>query len=258
MERRAVTFFSDIHCGAASGLLHPDGVRDDRGILHKPDETIQPWLWSRLELFLDDVNEVTKGYSNHVMVNGDVIEGIHHGTEEIISNDVGVHCEAAANVLDYVLSRLNHRTVHFVAGTPAHVGQGYRYEKVVTHKLRERGHRERIQLHQASNTYVWPYVYARMKGHPELFDIRHHGRTGKREHTRGPQARWYAQDIWQTHVNEGRTPPDIAIRSHLHKFIDSGADHRGLTREDLEVLLVNERSASGGNHQPGPLRKGFA
>jgi len=78
-------------------------------------------------------------------------------------------------------------------------------------------------------------------------DIAHHGRMGQRAHTRGSYSRLYAFDVWAEQaldmykemrqspesleeIFNRKRPADVAIRSHNHKYQDSGDDHRGITR----------------------------
>ena len=77
-------------------------------------------------------------------------------------------------------------------------------------------------------------------------DGAHHGRMGQRAHTVRGYANLYGFDIWAERMLEAyqamlvsedplsefneRRPPDIAVRSHNHRYMDSGYDHRGVTR----------------------------
>lgn len=222
---RALVICSDLHCGSTVGLLHPDGVQTDDQTWVKPSP-VQEWLWEQHERFVDDVREKTRGYRRHLFLNGDVTEGLHHRSHQTIAPEPGVHVQAAADVLERGLLTLRWESIHMTRGTPAHVGSAAGLEKSVAAKIAARGHP--IIRDPETDSYVWPYVYADMNG--TLIDVRHHGRHGQREHTRKGYSALYGQDIWQSHVVDGRRPPDIAIRSHHHRYLDSGPDHRGITR----------------------------
>lgn len=221
----ALVFLSDIHAGSNVGMLHPDGVQTDDETWIYPSKP-QRWLWEKHEQMIADVDAITDGYTRCLFLNGDLTEGVHHRTHQILSPDKGVHIQAAADVLSRGILRLPFESVHLIRGTPAHVDNAAGLEKSVAAKLNHMGYP--VQRHPASNSFVWPYVYAEFDG--LLVDVRHHGRAGQREHTRKAYSALYAQDIWQSHVADGRRPPDIAVRAHLHRFIDSGPDHRGITR----------------------------
>jgi hypothetical protein len=225
MSKAALVFMSDIHAGSTVGMLHEDGVQtDDQNWIYP--SPLQTWLNKKHAQMVADVRELTDGYSKHLFLNGDITEGVHHNTHQIISPDKGIHIQAAFDVLTKGILTLGFDTVHMVRGTPAHVDNAAGLEKSVAAKLNAHGYP--VVRDEYSQSFVWPFVYAEFDG--VLFDVRHHGRAGQREHTRKAYSALYAQDIWQSHVADGRRPPDIAVRAHLHRFIDSGPDHRGITR----------------------------
>jgi hypothetical protein len=225
MSKAALVFMSDIHAGSTVGMLHEDGVQtDDQNWIYP--SPLQSWLNEQHAQMVADVRELTDGYSKHLFLNGDITEGVHHNTHQIISPDKGIHIQAAFDVLTKGILTLGFDTVHMVRGTPAHVDNAAGLEKSVAAKLNAHGYA--VVRDEYSQSFVWPFVYAEFDG--VLFDVRHHGRAGQREHTRKAYSALYAQDIWQSHVADGRRPPDIAVRAHLHRFIDSGPDHRGITR----------------------------
>lgn len=225
MARHALVLVSDIHAGSTVGMLHEDGVQTDDQTWIKPS-VAQSWLNQKHAEMIADVEKLVDGHTTHLFLNGDITEGVHHNTHQIISPDKGVHIQAAFDVLDKGILRLGFDTIHMTRGTPAHVDNASGLEKSVAAKLNAAGYP--VLRDPTSNSFVWPFIYAEFDG--VLFDIRHHGRAGQREHTRKSYAALYAQDIWQSHVADGRRPPDIAVRAHLHRFIDSGPDHRGITR----------------------------
>lgn len=223
---RALVFMSDIHCGSTVGLMHPDGVMHDDG-QHIGPSKLQSYLWEKHVQFRQDVAELVGDRTSHLFLCGDLTDGDHHRTHQIVSNDQGLHIQIAADVLMGGMLELPFATVHAVRGTPSHVGKASGLEKSVMGRLAREGEK-RIVRDPRTDSYVWPFVYAEFDG--LLFDVRHHGRAGQREHTRKSYSALYANDIWMSHKLEGRRPPDIAVRAHLHKFIDSGPDHRGVTR----------------------------
>ena len=225
MGKHALVFLSDIHAGSTVGMLHEDGVQTDDQNWIKPSP-IQQWLNEQHAKMVEDVRELVDGYDTHIFLNGDLTEGVHHNTHQIISPDKGVHIQACYDVLTKGILTVDFDTIHMVRGTPAHVDNAAGLEKSVAAKLNAAGYP--VVKDPYSNSFMWPFVYAEFDG--VLFDVRHHGRAGQREHTRKAYSALYAQDIWQSHVADGRRAPDIAIRAHLHRFIDSGPDHRGITR----------------------------
>ena len=104
----------------------------------------------------------------------------------------------------------------------------YRHARV----LLEEGHA--IKVDEDVGTRSTFHRRAKIGG--KWFDVRHHGKMGMTPRTKASYHRMYAADIAIQHwmdcesikaagnreVREGDTPPDFAIRSHLHQFQDSG------------------------------------
>lgn len=206
--------------------MHPDGVWHDDG-QHILPSKLQMFLWENWMRFRGDVERLTTGYETHILAVGDLTDADHHHTSQIVSNDQGLHIQIASDSILAFLDGLEYSTFHAVRGTPAHVGKSAGLEKSVMARLNREGVKGLVR-DPTTNSFVWPFIYIELQG--ILFDVRHHGRAGQREHTRASYARLYAMDLYLSHHLEGRRPPDVAIRGHLHKFIDSGYDHRGVTR----------------------------
>lgn len=230
MKPRVIVVSSDQHCGSTLGLMTPEGVPVSDGAMVKPSKPVE-WLWRQHLNFVDDAERIVKewrekGATAHYINLGDLIDGDHHNTHQIIGRDLGSHIEAARNVLKDGMLALDFDTVRFVAGTPSHVGRASGSEKSVAKNLEDAGYP--VQRCPITGESVWPFAYLRV--HDYLFDFKHHGRTGRREHTRKSYQAIYAYDIHGSHVNEGRQAPDVAVRAHKHKMMDSGPDLRGITR----------------------------
>jgi hypothetical protein len=115
---RAVVVVADIHAGSSKGLLPPDFVNiEDQSV---PQNPMQVWLWDCWIKALGFVNETMNGDPYAFVANGDMIEGVHHGTKEIISPDVGDHKRAATQILEPVVQGAARS--FFVLGTECHVG----------------------------------------------------------------------------------------------------------------------------------------
>lgn len=222
--KRALIFLSDIHCGSTIGLMGK-AVQHDDGQWILPSE-VQNYLWTQYQRFCLDATELAEGRETHIFLMGDLVDGDHHRTTQIVSNDQGMHVQIAADALLHGILGIPHSTCHMIRGTPAHVGKAAGLEKSVAARLLREGV-DTLVRHEGGS-YLHPFLYADFDG--TLFDLRHHGRAGQREHTRASYSKLYALDIYLTHHLEGRRPPDFAVRGHLHKYMDSGPDHRGITR----------------------------
>lgn len=160
-----------------------------------------------------------------LVLNGDLTEGIHHHTPQAAPL-VGQHFRAAHKLLESGPLKLAPDFVHLVRGTEAHVGRAGELEEGLARTLKAEGANvvEDPDTHQASS------YWRRIEIDGVRLCVRHHGRQGQRAHTRGPYERWYAQDIELEHYLSGDPVPHLAIRSHLHRYADSGKSHRWTTR----------------------------
>jgi hypothetical protein len=229
MKPRVIVVCSDQHCGSQLGLITPEGVQTSDSNWFKPGKSLQ-WLWGQHLNYVDDAERIVKawrkkGATAHYVNLGDTTDSDHHGTHQIIGRDLGTHIQAARNVLREGFLRLQFDTVHFIGGTPAHVGPGAALEKTIASDLASEFP---IVRDPRTGFTVWPDMTAQIGAY--RFDFKHHGRAGTREHTRKSYQAIYAYDIHGAYVNDGRTAPDVAVRAHNHKMGDSGPDLRGVTR----------------------------
>ena len=225
--KHIVVCVGDTHCGSTVGLCPPEGLElDDEG-LYLPSKA-QNWLWNNWEEAWGKVKSVKRKNRKaklHLILNGDLIDGDHHRTTQIATGLTGVHMRCAMESLRVPLA-LKPNTIHVLRGTPSHVGRAGGSEEGIARALKAAS---------------WPVVgdpdtgmkssYSRViQVGNTRFDIKHHGRMGRRAHTKGPYMRWFAQDIFFHHMMDGDDPPDVAIRSHFHQFADSGRIHKIKTR----------------------------
>ena len=225
--KHIVVCVGDTHCGCTVGLCPPAGLElDDEG-LYLPSKA-QNWLWNNWEEAWGKVKSVKRKNRKaklHLILNGDLIDGDHHRTTQIATGLTGVHMRCAMESLRVPLA-LKPNTIHVLRGTPSHVGRAGGSEEGIARALKAAS---------------WPVVgdpdtgmkssYSRViQVGNTRFDIKHHGRMGRRAHTKGPYMRWFAQDIFFNHMMDGDDPPDVAIRSHFHQFADSGRIHKIKTR----------------------------
>ena len=225
--KHIVVCFGDTHCGSTVGLCPPEGLELDDGGMYEPNPS-QQWLWNNWESawqVIKSIKRKNRKAKLHLILNGDLIDGDHHRTTQIATGLTGVHINCAMESLRVPLA-LKPKSIHVIRGTPSHVGRAGGSEEGIALALKAGG---------------WPVVgdpdtgrkssYSRLlKVGPVQFDIKHHGRMGRRAHTKGPYIRGFAQDIFFNYMMDHTDPPDIAVRSHFHQFADSGRIHKVKTR----------------------------
>lgn len=210
-------FVSDMHAGSTVAVCPPEIRLDDGG--HYGASRAQLWLWERWGWFWKRVTEVCDQHqadeTRHIY-NGDIVDGDHHQTPQILSRHPGAQ-SAVTEALLAIPMALNPDFLFFVRGTEVHVGTGASTEEATAKAWKERG--QNVQPDIDSGAASWWHL--RMETQGKLYDVTHHGRTGFREHTRGSAASLYAADIFLSHVRRGERHPDFAIRGHFHRWNDS-------------------------------------
>ena len=113
---RTVVILSDIHAGSTVALLPPNFTTlEGQEVLQSP---IQKWLWQCWEHCNQWFDDITGSDPHALVLNGDLIEGVHHGTKQVISLDTNDHVEAAIHILRPRASKAARTFV--VKGTECH------------------------------------------------------------------------------------------------------------------------------------------
>lgn len=116
---KLVVLVSDIHCGSTTGLL-PPGFKNFEANEIKQNP-VQEWLWEAWTRGQDWVAGVVGSDPFALVINGDSIEGVHHGTKQVVSPQVGDHAAAAKIAVMPLARRAARRFV--VRGTECHTGE---------------------------------------------------------------------------------------------------------------------------------------
>ena len=207
---------SDLHCGGSTAVCPPTISLDDGGEYRA--SKAQRWLWDCWLDYWQQVDQARRSRKAELVVifNGDLVEGLHHGTTQVLSGNPN----AQAAVLDACIRvplSLNPDKLVIVRGTEAHVGQSASAEERIATGLKK--DKRPIITDPETGTASWWHFRASIRG--VRLDVTHHGRTGQREHTRGGAAVLHAHDVLLSHVKNGDPPPNLCLRAHYHKWNDS-------------------------------------
>jgi len=115
---RCVLVIADLHFGGTTALLPPGFVTAEGQEVKQ--NGIQQWLWACWLDLHDWIPTVIGRDPCALVFNGDVIEGCHHGTRQVISPDVADHREAAQQALLPRITRYERRFM--IRGTEVHTG----------------------------------------------------------------------------------------------------------------------------------------
>ena len=207
---------SDQHCGGTTALCPPQVSLDDGG--HYTASKAQRWLWQGWHTYWDRVEALRDQHKAKLVAvfNGDMTDGDHHGTTQILSGNP----TAQAAVVNEVMSvpyALAPDHFLFIRGTEAHVGKSAAFEERIALGLKKDG-RPVIMDTETGTARHW---HKAIDIDGVTIDFTHHGRMGQRPWTRGNTVNLTAFQIWTEHHLAGRTPPHLAVRSHMHQYWDT-------------------------------------
>ena len=207
---------SDTHCRSTVGLIHPNGVdlSDDGHYTPSPG---QRFLWDVYSEGIEKAGEcAAKNNADLFWIsNGDLVDGYHHGTHQVISNDAIPEREIVRGVLDPVLD-LDPKRIFIVKGTEAHVGKGGSSEESIARALSDDW-----PVEKDINTNQFSWYTAQFEIEDVLIDATHHGRTGYRPWTEHNAVQLLAANIFVERAKHGERIPQVALRSHFHRHFDS-------------------------------------
>jgi len=206
---RTVICISDPHAGCQLGL-YPVGheVRLTHGGIYQPS-ALQVKLWAMWREFWDEwVPWFTKREPFILVLNGDLVEGVHHGATSQVTHDVERQRGIAVALLKPVCERA--ATVYATRGTPAHAGPDACDDEAVAKALGaipdEKGNHARFEL--------W------LKLHGHLGHFNHHiGTTGSSAY----ESTAVYKELVEAFVEAGRwgdEPPQFIVRSHRHRAFE--------------------------------------
>lgn len=228
-DARAVVILitSDQHAGSTTALCPPTVRLDDGGeyVASKP----QQWMYQKWQALHDAADTLrTKEKAALVEVfNGDMVDGDHHGTTQILSGNPNAQA-AVVNAIMRAPLALGPDAMFFIRGTEAHVGKSAAAEERISDGLR----RDKRPVIGDDETGTASHWHKKMEIQGVRFDFAHHGRVGTRPWTKPNVVANLAAEIFMDHAQEdaenNASPsfPHIAVRSHMHQLVDTGQTHK--------------------------------
>ena len=198
---------SDLHCGCRLGLCTKDPVPLDDGGEYHPS-ALQQTVWGWWHEFWDEwVPRACRDEPFDIVVNGDALDGVHHGAVTQISHNLEDQAKLALAILKPVRDRCE--KFYMIRGTEAHVGKSGQEEERLARELEaipdEAGRHARYELWKRVGT--------------ALCHIMHHiSPSGRAAYeTSAVQAELIAEFAEAGQSRE--EPPDFVVRSHRHRYI---------------------------------------
>jgi len=212
-----VAVISDTHCGGSTALTCPDTLIEDGGEYKL--NAIQHWLYYNCWLdYWKKITTLRKAYKRSklwVILNGDLVEGNHHGSTQIVSPNMRIMKDIAIATLEPHVKSSDYLFV--TKGTESHVGASGVWDDIIADELG-------AIADESSNSPAWWWLELDVEG--IHFAFSHHGRTGMRPWTKSTGARTLAASLTFKYYNDYRqAPPQVAVFSHVHRFTDSGLNY---------------------------------
>ena len=206
-----IVVVSDIHAGCRLALCGDKPVALDDGGAYQPSD-FQLKLYAMWRCFWDEfVPHATKDEPYGVVINGDVVDGVHHRSTTQISHNLEDQAEIAYRLLAPIVDRCKGR-FWMVRGTEAHVSSSAREEENLGKRLGAVPNAEG----QYARWDLWKHI-----GDGKLIHFLHHiGSTGSQAY----EATAVHKELVEEFVEAARwrrAAPDIIIRSHRHRYIET-------------------------------------
>ncbi len=201
---------SDIHAGCRLALCPPGGAALDDGGVYNPS-ALQLKLYKIWQEFWEWVVVATKKEPYSIVVNGDVVDGVHHNSTTQISHNLEDQAEIAHTLLAPLVEKCEGR-FYMVRGTSAHVGESAVEEERLAKRLGAR----KNESGQSSRYELWMNI----GGPKHLVHFAHHiGTTGSMAYETSAVMKEISE-MFADAARWGHQIPDVIVRSHRHRHIE--------------------------------------
>lgn len=201
---------SDLQTNSTVGLCPPIIELDDGGSYRSSRG--QRWLWHNWCDFIERAEGYKQQGDLWVVLDGDLGDGDHHDTTQIITRNKNTMRKIAADTID-PLAKLASK-LFVIRGTEAHVGKSASFEEQLA---------EDFGAEMDGKNYSWWWLVANWRG--VKVDIAHHCSMGAAPVARGNAANKLAVETIFDYADRREIPPDLVLRAHVHRHADSGSQY---------------------------------
>lgn len=199
-------------------LCPPAVTLPDAGTYRASEAQLEIWqAW--LEFWEIVKGQRSRGRSKKrliVIINGEVIDGDHHNTSQLITRSEIGQLRVAYQATEPIW-KLKPDDVYVIRGTEAHSGTNGQWDEAFAAD---------IGAHSDEQTKTYSWWWLPLKVENVLFDIAHHGKSGYQEWT-GPNAlNTVAVNTVLNYTRTGDPVPALVLRGHVHRQWDSGDNYQ--------------------------------
>ena len=202
---KVLVVVADTHINSTVGLIRPLITLDDGGEYRASKG--QKWLASCFSDFIDHIPEGDM----ILILNGDIGEGdINRRSKQMISRNKSTITRMMFDTLEPLLNRAD--KIFVVRGTAAHVGQSASIEEEFASD---------IGAERCPETKAYSFWQLTLNIDGVRFDVAHHANMGRLPWTAANALNALATRTALLY----RNPPDVVIRSHNHRFAETGESY---------------------------------
>ena len=210
MAKTAIIITSDQHINSTLALCPPRVQLDDGGsYIASPT---QRWLWQMWNEYIEWARDASAGYKPIAVFNGDLGElDTKKRSNQLVSMNKATVLNMITEALEPLTSWVDAN--YFIRGTPAHVGKSSWLEEVAADYTNTVWQSKGIKSH----------YQVRLNADKVRVDIAHHSNMGSLRRTAKNAANTLAHDTMEDYIFDLHAQiPNLVIRSHNHRWADSG------------------------------------
>lgn len=205
---RHLIVVSDLHCGSSVAILPPDFTNIEGNAVKQ--NAIQRWYWQAwLEMCDEWLPAVTRGEPFALVLNGDLIDGLHHHTKEVVSLEIGDHIGIAIQILKPLSARA--AATFVVEGTDCHSQNA---EHGIARELEAIGP-DGLAVADKGKSGAWRRLDLTIAGLRCIFQ--HHITTSGRTWTEATGLGTALMNERLEAAAAGEVPPSVLISAHRHR-----------------------------------------
>ena len=228
-KSKIIVLLSDLHIGSVVGLWPSEFISNEGFPIGQ--NPFQKWLWACWEDCHKWIAKTAGDQPYDLVINGDLVEGIHHRTTQVMSADVGDQSSAVIQILEPITSKA--ASLHIIKGTECHTrNDEIRLGRVLgASKNPENGQN------------AWDNLDIEING--TLINFAHHISATSRPYLEAGAHSIALGTITHSRARVGKRVPSVICRAHRHRHgiwtdgnqasLITGA-WQGLTRHGHKVV----------------------
>lgn len=228
-KSKLLVCLSDLHIGSTVGLW-PTGFVANEGMPIGQNK-FQSWLWKCWQDCEEWIAKTVGDDPFEIVFNGDLVEGIHHKTLQVMSADVGDQTSAVMDVVSSLVAKS--QRCHLIKGTECHT----RNDEIRIGRALD------ASVDPTTGQHAWDVLDIEVNG--TLCNFAHHMTTTARPYLEASAHSIALGCLTQSRARTGKPVPSVMVRAHRHRHgiwtdgnqmsVVTGA-WQGLTRHGYKVV----------------------